>query len=420
VRDVWNGAEIAGSIHPDELTKQTFNPGLNASRDTHMRAFLATSFIVFSSTAAFAQKVGDRIVVTAEDAKLKSQNEIVGSVRRGSFLTVEDLNGDWSWVTYTNGKETLKGWINRRDVVPFEKALDFFNDAVRRNPNAEFYTIRGAIWAEKKEYDKAIADFNEAIRLDPKNASAQSARDLARHQKSELDKATANHGQAMRRDPKWAVSYYNRGLAWHKRGDFDKAIADFNQAIRFDPNHAGAYSARGDAWQSKGDIDKAISDYNEAIRLDPKQAAARGHRGIALHKQGNYDKARADWNEAIRLDPKDLHSHFALAWLLATCPDAKIRDGKRAVELATDACEFSGWKNAYAVGALAAAYAESGDFVNAVKWQEEFLRLCSEGEKKKWGFLLELYKSGKPFREGRGRQEFRFGGDGRFSIEYVA
>jgi tetratricopeptide (TPR) repeat protein len=384
----------------------------------NMRTFLAASVVILSTTAAFAQKVGDRIVVTAEDARLKSQNEIVGSVRRGNTLTVEDLNGDWYRVTYKNGTEAAKGWINRRDVVPFEKALEFFNDALRRSPNAELYTIRGAIWTEKKEYDKAIADFNEAIRLDPKNASAQSARNLARHQKSEFDKAPENHGQAMRRDPKWAVSYYNRGLTRQRRGDFDKAIADFNQAIRFDPNYASAYSARGDAWQSKGDVDKAISDYDEAIRLDPLQAVSHSHRGIALHKQGNYDKARADWNEAIRLDPKDLNSHCALAWLLATCPDEKFRDGKRAVELATTACEMSGWNNAHGVGALAAAYAESGDFVNAVKWQEEFLRLCSEGDKKKWGFLLELYKSGKPFRGQR--QEFRFGGGGRYSTEHVA
>jgi hypothetical protein len=68
---------------------------------------------------------------------------------------------------------------------------------------------------------------------------------------------------------------------------------------------------------------------------------------------------------------------------------------------------LSNWQHAYSVGALAAGYAESGDFANAVKWQEAFLRLCSEGDKKKWGHLLELYKSGKRFQEQR--QEFRFG-----------
>jgi tetratricopeptide (TPR) repeat protein len=258
----------------------------------------------------------------------------------------------------------------------------------------------------------------KAVRIDPKHAVTYYNRGLARHKSGDVDKAIADFSQAIRFDPKHVNAYFARGVAWQSKGDFDRAIADFDQVVRFDPKHANAFSARGVAWQNKGDFNKAIADSDEAVRLDPKQAAFRRNRGIAWCGLGKYDKASADWKEAIRLEPKEFGSHCAWAWLLATCPDDKYRDGKRAVELATNACEMSGWTHAFGILTLAAAYAENGDFANAVKWQEEFLRLCSEENKKKWGFLLDLYKSGKPFRGGR--QEFRFGSDGRHSTGCIA
>ena len=92
---------------------------------------------------------------------------------------------------------------------------------------------RGYAWTVKKDYDKAITDYNEAIRLDPNLCSRL-------------------------RQP---------GRAWDDTKDYDKAIADYNEAIRLDPTYAGAYYDRGNAWRNKKNFDKAIADYNEVIRL---------------------------------------------------------------------------------------------------------------------------------------------------------
>ena len=100
------------------------------------------------------------------------------------------------------------------------------------------YNNRGDAWDAKEEYDKAIADYNEAIRL----------------------------------DPKYAVAYNNRGAAWCAKKEYDKAIADYDEAIRLDPKYATAYNDRGGAWYDKEEYDKAIADFDEAIRLDPKYA----------------------------------------------------------------------------------------------------------------------------------------------------
>jgi tetratricopeptide (TPR) repeat protein len=125
----------------------------------------------FSATAS-AQQVGDDIVVTAENAQLRSGNDTTGSIEKGNILSVKKVNGDWFWVIYSSRNETVKGWINRADVIPVSQALDFFNDEVRQSPTAWAYNVRGSIWNHKGEHEIAISDFNESIRLDPKFAPA--------------------------------------------------------------------------------------------------------------------------------------------------------------------------------------------------------------------------------------------------------
>ena len=102
----------------------------------------------------------------------------------------------------------------------------------------------------------------------------------------------------------------------------------------------------------------------------------------------------------IRLDPKLAPAYVNRAWLWATCPDAKYRDGKRAVESATRACELSEWKFAVFIDALAAAYAEAGDFEAAVKWQTKANGLyAAAGARAKGEERLKLYREKKPYRE---------------------
>ena len=115
---------------------------------------------------------------------------------------------------------------------------------------------------------------------------------------------------------------------------------------------------------------------------------------------GEYEKALADYAEAIRLDPKLAKAFNRRAWLWATCPDIKYRDGKPAVKSATFACELTGWNDAISLGTLAAAYAECGDFDAAASYQEKALKLYSgqaelqDGQKR-----LEMYQAKMPFHE---------------------
>src|SRR5262245_39022006 len=145
------------------------------------------------------------------------------------------------------------------------------------------------------DYDRAIAAFSEAIRLDPKNVNAFGNRGIAYAKKGDNDRAIADYNDVIRLSPNYANAFLNRGIAYGKKGDNDRAIADFTEAIRLDPKNANAFLNRGIAYAKKGDNDRAIADFTEAIRLDPKNANVFFDRGSAYGKKGDNDRAIGDY-----------------------------------------------------------------------------------------------------------------------------
>jgi len=156
-------------------------------------------------------------------------------------------------------------------------------------------------------YDRAIGDYTQAIRLEPNNAQAYLGRGIAYSNKGDFDRAIADNNEAIRLDPNYADAYYNRGTTYSNKNDYDRAIADYTQAIRLNPNLADAYNNRGIAYMNKNDYDRAIADYTEAIRLDPNYAYAYNNRAwtYAYDLKTNYNQALADINQALRLDPNN-------------------------------------------------------------------------------------------------------------------
>jgi tetratricopeptide (TPR) repeat protein len=190
-----------------------------------------------------------------------------------------------------------------------DRAIADYNEAIRLDPKYAFaYNGRGNAWQDN---DRAIADYNEAIRLDPKYSRAYSNRGNAYQAKGDNDRAIADYSEAIRLDPKNVFAYNGRGNAHKDRGDSDRAIADYNEAVRLDPKFALSYFGRGAAYKARGDNDRAIADYNAAIRLNPKYAFAYYGRGDAYQAKGDNDRAIADYSEMIRISPKDPNAFFS-------------------------------------------------------------------------------------------------------------
>jgi len=164
----------------------------------------------------------------------------------------------------------------------------------------------GMKYLKNKDYDKAIEEINEAVRLDPNYAQAYSGRGYAYEMKDQYDRAIDDYNEAIRLDPNCSEAYMFRGSACLKKGQYDYAIRDCNEAIKLNPNNtalAYAYLNRGDAYIKKGQYDQAINDYSEIIKLKPDDAVAFFIRGDAYSKKGRYDQAIKDFEKALSIDP---------------------------------------------------------------------------------------------------------------------
>ena len=283
-----------------------------------------------------------------------------------------------------------------------DKALSDLSESIRLDPsNVDAILCRGYEHADRCRYEKALIDFEEVLKLDPENADALCARGDMRAVGKDYDKAIADYNAAIEIRPDHARTFAYRGGIWSRKKEFAKALADCEEAIRLDPKEPNSYINRGFTRFEMKEYEKAIADYETALKLDPKSASAFGNKSLTLVKLKKPAEALELLEKAIQLDPAPwMHRDHAL--FLATYPDAKFRDGRKAVEAAKLAFEKKG-KNAdwEFFAALAAAYAETGDFDLAMAEQKKAIadEHIHPTDKKEMVARLELFRAKKPYRD---------------------
>jgi tetratricopeptide (TPR) repeat protein len=222
--------------------------------------------------------------------------------------------------------------------------------------DSEAYYNRGVAYAKKGWYGQALADFNQALKLNPRDTQAARMRDLiasgnrlasktaeskaaaekeeAAHKKQALtlarnakyDQALAEINQALTQDPKDAETYNRRGGIYTLQGHYAQAVADFDKAIELNPKYAKAYYNRALAYYYQGKYDQAINDLTKAIELKPKDVASYNNRGLAYMQKGNYERAIDDFNVATILNPKLADAYYNKA---VSCGKVGRRDEAR-------------------------------------------------------------------------------------------
>ncbi len=192
-----------------------------------------------------------------------------------------------------------------------DKAIDDFNQAIRLDGNSPgLYNLRGAALLDKLEFNRAIADFEKAISLDQKYRNAFINRGLAFVFTRQLSRAIADFDMVVRLSPRDPLGYLNRAMARMDMGNFKGAIADYDEAIRLDPNTSGPYTRRGEAWRLEGNLRRSLDDHNKAIALNPVDTEAYNNRALTFKDLGKLAEAIADCDHAIMLNN---NSDFAYA-----------------------------------------------------------------------------------------------------------
>lgn len=192
------------------------------------------------------------------------------------------------------------------------------------------------------------------------------------------------------------------GVSLAKQGKDKEATSHFTKAVCLAPNYHRSHINLGIMLAKRGDLVEAITHFVKAIQLNPSNDKAHHNLGQAFFTKGEISGAIKHYRESLRLKPNNPGSLTGLSWILATSEKSEFRNGTEAVRLAKRACELTNYRNPETLNALAAAYAETGRFTEAVEIAQKAIELCvssgNEGRAKNIAGLQQLYKAGQPYR----------------------
>jgi tetratricopeptide (TPR) repeat protein len=200
---------------------------------------------------------------------------------------------------------------------------------------AAAYNNRGNAYVVKGELDRALADYDAAIILDPESSLAYNGRGNVYLRKREFDRALADFNAAILLNPQYSSAYNGRGEVYFYKSDYDRALADYNEAIHFDSRNAAAFANRAEVYARKGAYESAITDAELATRLDPKLSGPHAYLAYVYAKMGDLGRAQKEIDDAFRLDSKsaDAFLYRGEIYLLRKEPQLALQDFEDALAL---------------------------------------------------------------------------------------
>jgi len=241
--------------------------------------------------------------------------------------------------------------------------------AASPTPSASDHIDTGVEYAEQGQLDEAIAEYQEAIKLEPDNADAHRNLGTAYGEQGEWEEAAAAYEQAIELAPDSGEAYGDLVGVYTYLERLPEAVAAGEKAIELAPDYATAHNNLGFAYSEQGKVDEAIAEYEEAIRLDPTDPTPHYNLGLLYRRQDQLDEAVAEYQEAIRLDPNrtDAHNNLGIAYYEQGKFDEAIAEWEKTIQINPD--HANAHKN------LGIAYADQGRVEEAIAELETYLQL---------------------------------------------
>ncbi|HAY82623.1 MAG TPA: hypothetical protein DCY79_22680 [Planctomycetaceae bacterium] len=246
---------------------------------------------------------------------------------------------------------------------------------------------------------QAFQEFATAIAKDKQLWKAYHNRGVCLAIAGKAPEAIADFSQTIQLKKDYANAWFNRAELYLDLQNYPAAVTDYTEVLKLDNTDVTALIARGDAQLMLRKHQPAIADYTAAIKLMPDLATPLIQRGTAYRELGQWEAARTDYNKALKMDMTSAVAYQHTAWLLATCPEADIRNAELAVLAAEKAKTLTPTPDWMLLDTLAAAYANANRFDDAVQQLTAAISQAPAAEKQALERRLTLYQAGKPFRD---------------------
>jgi tetratricopeptide (TPR) repeat protein len=296
------------------------------------------------------------------------------------------------------------GVLTWRQAATYSDVETLWRTTLARNPECWMAdTNLGLVLFQKGQIDDAIAHYRSALQMQPDWWDAEYNLGTALLAKGQVDEAISHCEKAVSMRPTDPDAQVCLGNALVQKGRTDEAIAHYQKAIMSRPDYFLAQYGLGQALLEKGELDSAIQACRAALLIQPSDSDCHTTLAIALEESGEAAEAIQHYQKALAIAPLSISALTNLAWLLATSHEESIRNGRKAVELATQADQLSRGTNAIVLRTLAAAYAESGEYAKAIKTARAAVQLArmqgTDSLASNLDQQIALYELGMPYRE---------------------